>query len=105
MGDTGDTILSGDAGADAIVGDNASITRGNPVGLTSVDPDDPGQVLRTIVLLDKTIGGDDEISGGDGGDRIYGGPGTDLMAGGPATTGWRAASAPMPSTAAAARTT
>ncbi len=78
--DEGDPILSGDAAADVVVGDNGRITR--PTGGTSPDPDDPTQKQRVVTLRDKSVGGADGMFGGDDGDRLYGGKGNDVADGG-----------------------
>jgi Ca2+-binding RTX toxin-like protein len=64
--DTGDVALNGEAGCDAIVGDNGTQTGGGLSGLSPIDP---------------AIGGGDVINGGADDDTIHGQLGVDTIHG------------------------
>ena len=65
--DVGDALLSGGAGCDIVIGDNA-------VFASDTNP-------RTFTLLDPAIGGADTIEGGDGDDVVRGQVGGDTISG------------------------
>ena len=81
--DTGETILSGGAGLDVLIGDNGNITR--PGG------SDPilGGPARAVVLFDRdrtgvallAVSGPDYVEGNEASDRIYGQGGDDYLKG------------------------
>ena len=81
--DTGETILSGGAGLDVIIGDNGNIVR--PGGTDPI----LGGPARTVVLFDRertgmalaAVSGGDYVEGNGASDRVYGQGGDDYLKG------------------------
>jgi len=81
--DSGETLLSGGAGRDVIIGDNGNITR--PGGADSI----LGGPARSVVLFDRnrtgvaltSVSGADYIEGNADSDRLYGEGGDDYVKG------------------------